>query len=130
MYRPLEITQWDPSQLHRKPKPPAKTRNRERLPCISDASFAQSIACHAEKSSPIVVGGKDSTNVDPYAGSPSIEEAIDEAMRPATDDGVGNRTVTSKATALSDIDKKERPFNCKSRTTVLNLAVRHPADDV
>lgn len=75
------------------------------------------------------MAGKDSTAVNPFAGSPSIEEGIDEAMRPVVDDGVGKRIIASKATALSSVDK-ERPYNCRSRNAIPNLTVRHPANDV
>lgn len=108
MNRHLKIKRWDPSQPKRKPKPPATTGNREPRPGLSDASFAQSIACNAENSLPVIVGGEDLTNADPYAGFPSIEDIIDEAIRSAADNSTRDSTDTPKPTALSDLKKNER----------------------
>jgi hypothetical protein len=81
MNRPRNIEQWDPSQPNREPRPG-----------LSDASFAQSIACNAENSSPVIVGEEDLTNADHYAELPSIQAIIDEAIR--SDDSATDSTDT------------------------------------
>ncbi|KAH6869580.1 hypothetical protein B0T10DRAFT_467191 [Thelonectria olida] len=125
MNRPLEITQWHPSQLQQKSRPSATTRIREPRSSISDAS-AQSIAPRGETSSPIIVGVEDSTNADPYAGFSSIEEISAEAMRPAPDNSIGVGIGTPDPVALSDLDKNGRVCSLQSR---VNSAIANEADD-
>ncbi|KAH8651710.1 hypothetical protein BGZ61DRAFT_487654 [Ilyonectria robusta] len=104
MNHPLKIKQWNPSKPKRKPN--LRARNPELRPVLSDASFAQSIACDAENPWPFV-GGEDLANVDPYADFPSIEEIIDEVIRSATSDSARdsidtpNHTATPKAISNS-----------------------------
>ncbi|CAM1503464.1 Fc.00g082400.m01.CDS01 [Cosmosporella sp. VM-42] len=107
MYPPLKIKQWDPSQPKRKPKPPATPRNYEPRPGLFDGSFAQSVACNAENSSPFIVGGVDLTNADPYAEFPSIQDIINEAIGSAADNSARDSTDTPKPTALSGLRKNE-----------------------
>ncbi|KAH6884989.1 hypothetical protein B0T10DRAFT_99125 [Thelonectria olida] len=78
---PWKVKQWDPSQPNREPRAG-----------LSDASFAQSIACNAENSSPVIVGGEDLTDVDHYAELPSIQVIIDGAIR--SDDSATDSTDT------------------------------------
>ncbi|KAK7428974.1 hypothetical protein QQZ08_004486 [Neonectria magnoliae] len=106
MDRPLKIKQWDPSKPKRKPNLRATIRNPELRPVLSDASFAQSIACDADNPWPFV-GGEDLTNVDPYAGFPSIEEIIDEVIRSAASDSARDSIDTPNPTPLSGLEKNE-----------------------
>lgn len=126
MNRPLEITQWYPSQLQRKSRPPTTPRNREPRPYLSDASFAQSIAPRGQTSSPIIIGVEDSTNADPYTEFLLIEKIIDEAMRPAADNGMGDRIGTLEPAALPDLDKNGRIGSLQSR---VNSAIAIEADE-
>ncbi|KAH7116467.1 hypothetical protein EDB81DRAFT_917121 [Dactylonectria macrodidyma] len=108
MDHPLKIKQWDPSKLKRKPN--LHARNPELRSALSNASFAQSIACDTENPWPFI-GGEDLTNVDPYAGFPSIEEIIDEVIRSATIDNARDSINTpNHAATLKAISNSIPPY--------------------